>query len=128
MTKQIYTIGYSRRNVEELSRIADKLEAVFFDIRYSPWSRRPEFRKKHLVEVLGQRYQQVPEFGNINYRSGGDIKIANLEVGQVIIEASEHPTILMCVCSDSRICHRTTIANHLRAEGFSVEELTDGEG
>ena len=127
MARKVYTIGYSRRSIEELSQIADTLDAVIFDVRHSPWSRRPEFRKKHLAKVLGRQYQHVPDLGNVNYRSGGSIKIANLDSGQALIEASERPVILMCACFDSRICHRTTIANHLRSEGFSVEELTDVE-
>jgi hypothetical protein len=62
--------------------------------------------------------------GNRNYK-GGPIEIVNLEAGVAEIRAAERPVLLLCVCSDPRICHRTFVADHLRALGFVVEEFVE---
>ncbi|GIK40407.1 MAG: hypothetical protein BroJett011_42400 [Chloroflexota bacterium] len=128
MTAIVYTTGYSRRTPGQLRQIVMALEAVVFDIRFSPRSHRPAWwSKKALIELLGERYNHVGALGNKNYQSGGDIEIVDYETGRRLIEQSERPVILLCVCppENFRTCHRTIIAEQLRAEGFQVEELAN---
>jgi uncharacterized protein (DUF488 family) len=123
MTLEVYTLGYSGRNLIELMWIARALDAVIFDIRYSVWSYNPEFRQKRLAKALGERYRHVGDLGNINHYGGGEIQLVDYAAGRVQIEASERPVVLMCACRNAETCHRTTIANRLRAEGFTVIDL-----
>lgn len=122
MTATIYTLGYSGRKAKDIKHIAEELDAVVFDIRYSPRSRNPDFSGKRLRELLAERYQHIRAFGNSNYRSG-PIALVDFDAGLEAIRQSEKPVILMCVCKDAVICHRTTIAEHLRALGFEVSEI-----
>ncbi len=102
MTATIYTYGYGGKHPEELEKMVAELGATIFDVRFSPRSRNPAWSGKRLRERFGDRYQHAKAFGNANYK-GGDI--------------------LICVCKDPTICHRTYIARKLVNEGFAVEEL-----
>jgi len=123
MTTTIYTYGYGGKHPEELEKIVAELNATIFDVRFSPRSRNPAWLGKRLRERFGDRYQHVKAFGNANYK-GGDILIVDYEAGKALIEQSERAVILVCVCKDPVICHRTYIAKKLVEEGFTVEELT----
>lgn len=122
MTKQVYTTGYGDKKVGAIASLAKRYDAIVLDIRYSPRSRNPDWSKKRMKERMGERYIHVREFGNANYR-GGAIRIVDYDAGKAIIEQSDKPAILVCVCKDAKICHRTTIARRLRADGFDVEEI-----
>ncbi len=124
MTNTIYTYGYGGKHPEELEKLVAELNATLFDVRFSPRSRNPAWSGKRLRERFNDRYQHVKAFGNANYK-GGPILIVDYEVGKALIEQSDRPVILICVCKDSVICHRTYIAKLLTVEGFAVEELTD---
>ncbi|MBN1485299.1 MAG: DUF488 domain-containing protein [Chloroflexia bacterium] len=124
MTKKVYTFGYSGKKPEQLERIASELDAVVFDVRYSPRSRNPLWNGKKLAALLGDRYRHVRALGNRNYR-GGPVEIEDLAAGIQAIRSSKRPVILMCVCSDVERCHRTFIGEHLRTLGFEVRELSD---
>lgn len=124
MTQRVYTIGYGGRKPSEIKQIAEALDAIVFDIRFSPRSRNPQWAGKNVKALLGDRYHHVREFGNRNYK-GGAIELVDFDAGRGLIEDSSRPVILMCVCKDPACCHRTTIAEQLRAEGFEVEEYAD---
>jgi uncharacterized protein (DUF488 family) len=123
MTQYVYTIGYSGRKMHEIKAIADRLEAVIFDIRFSPRSRAPMWNKSSFERELGRRYQHVKAFGNKNYK-GGPIELVDFEAGVERIQASGRPVILMCACKNPAICHRTNIRRRLQALGFQVEEAS----
>lgn len=122
MTKQVYTTGYGGKKTGTILNLAKKYDAIILDIRYSPRSRNPDWSRKRMQERMGERYIHAHEFGNINYR-GGPIRIVDYDAGKAIIEQSDKPVILVCVCKDAKTCHRTTIAHRLRAEGFEVVEI-----
>lgn len=124
MTQTVYTYGYQGRDPDELHKIALTLNATVFDIRYSPRSRNFKWSGTNLRNVLGDRYKHVRAFGNKNYK-GGPIEIVNFAAGLDEVMSSPRPVILMCVCKDPKICHRTTIANTLRGMGMQVKELTE---
>lgn len=122
MTQQVHTLGYSNIKLPRLAELVDELDAIVFDVRFSPRSRNPTWSGGNLRAVLGDRYRHVKDLGNRNYR-GGPIDLVDYEAGRQQIEQSDKPVILMCVCSDYARCHRSTIAARLRAEGFQVTEL-----
>lgn len=122
MTKQVFTVGYSGKSLPDIQRLIAEREAVLFDIRFKPFSQNPAFQLATLSRRLGDDYLHVGAFGNVNYK-GGPIEIVDYERGRALVEASERPVILMCVCGDPTHCHRTVVAEMLRADGFEVSEL-----
>lgn len=123
MQHPIYTIGYTGIKPERLLSIVDTLGAVLIDIRYRAQSRVPQWNKSALVKLFTDAYAHIPALGNELYKSGG-MKIVNYQVGRELIKKINMPVILMCGCQHPTDCHRTVVANMLRAEGFIVTELT----
>jgi uncharacterized protein (DUF488 family) len=123
----LYTIGYSGWTPQAIQAEAQDRNAVVCDIRYSPTSRHPQWRKHQLAQLLGARYQHVQALGNRNYKSGGPIALADYEVGkQVIAEilATGQSVILMCACKDVATCHRRTAAEQLATDlGETITHL-----
>lgn len=123
MTTKIYTIGYTGRKPEEIKQAVRERGAVLLDIRFSPRSRVPQWTKKRLTELLGERYKHVKALGNINYK-GGPIELVDFEAGKAIIDGFEVPVVLMCACKDQHRCHRTTVAQMLQAQGdYQIQEI-----
>ena len=115
-------MGYWGKDLAQIKQIAEKLDATVFDIRYSPGSRNPQFRGRRMAEALGDRYMHVRAFGNKNYK-GGPIQILDFASGlNMVIYHPRQNIILLCVCKDPKICHRTIISNKLRDCGYTVEE------
>lgn len=113
----IYTIGYQNKvhNAQHLKRIAEHLQAVVVDTRFSPFSRNPEWRSGWLKQVLGERYIGERALGNKNYQNGGPIELADPEAAWERLEPVmwEQDIILMCACRDQHSCHRTQAAAYL---------------
>lgn len=122
--QKIYTAGYSGKSLDWLEQKSSELGALVIDVRYSPNSRNPTWRESHLRNKLGTRYSHVKALGNKNYR-GTTIQLADWDAGLKIIEYINQPVILLCVCEDPTVCHRTEIALKLTAMGYEVEELDD---
>ena len=123
MTKEIYTIGYVGRTPEEIKAIVDDLGACLVDIRYSPRSRQPQWSRKQLLALLGEKYLHLREWGNAAYKTGGPIQISDFEAGRAVIDRLEAPAILMCACSDATTCHRSVVAEQLRRLGYRCREI-----
>jgi uncharacterized protein (DUF488 family) len=79
----IFTIGYERRDGEDLfSMLIDSGVEVLVDVRERPMSRKPDFRKKALIEFCdeyGVDYCAMPELGSTgklrdDLRDSGDFK------------------------------------------------------
>ncbi len=120
----VYTLGASGRTPEELRPLLRERDALLLDIRLSPRSRWvPVWNKSNLASLLGDDYRHVPELGNVNYKGDGPIQIADYPAGRAIIEGLSRPVVLLCQCKDYDRCHRKTVAELLRADGFGVEEL-----
>jgi hypothetical protein len=85
------------------------------DVRYRPLSRNPQWRQAYLRRTLGSLYRHVPEFGNILYKSGGAIRLADEARGIEIVSAllESQPVVLTCVCNDHIRCHRSVVAKAL---------------
>ena len=112
---QLYTVGYNAWDgPESLRELSEKKDnALIVDIRFSPTSRDPRYRKAYLDKTLGERvYQWVFNLGNKNYK-GGPVDLVNEQAGiaQVVeVLRSGRSVILMCGCYNHVQCHRTHVA------------------
>ena len=116
----IYSYGYHGRQVAELDNLSRRLNAVVVDTRYSPRSRDPQWARSALQRVLGDRYEWMPEFGNVLYTTDA-IKLNDPEAGidriRPVIE--DQPVVLLCMCPRWSRCHRADVAA-LLSERFGV--------
>jgi uncharacterized protein (DUF488 family) len=117
----IYTIGYGSTPLEQ--RAAREQLRVFrgiamIDTRYSPRSRFPEWCKAALEKEFAPRYVHIRALGNINYRSGGPIVLADeargLEQARQLLEQGD--ILLLCGCYRVDRCHRREVAARLHGQ------------
>ena len=120
---RFYSLGYLGRTLPEILAILEERSAVLVDIRLVPYSRNKAFLKGALEPALGPRYVWVRGLGNLNFRTGGPVALADYEAGRAAILALQSPVVLMCACRDHERCHRSVVAQALTAEGFEVEEI-----
>lgn len=123
--QSLYTFGYSGHQPEKLLALAEQLDAIVADVRFSPRSRVPHWNGGRLAKLLGDRYHHLPALGNRNYK-GGPIEIVDLEAGlaQVADLLAHQPIILLCVCAEVERCHRRLVAEAISARyGVSVTHL-----
>jgi len=118
----ILTMGYGVPGTLATVEQFVKDGGVVFDIRFSPWSANPIWRKESLVARFGAAYRHVRALGNQNYK-GGPIAIVDFEAGRRLIEASAAPVTLMCACKDAHQCHRGVVARFLQESGHTTSEI-----
>jgi uncharacterized protein (DUF488 family) len=114
----IYTAGYSGWKPEQLVEKARELKALVVDVRLSPRSRDPRWRGYAMGRHFGEAYLWLREFGNVNYKNGGPIKIADFGAGLArlrfrLAADSQENVILLCACKDAVSCHRIEVAKGL---------------
>jgi hypothetical protein len=122
----IYTFGYGGSTTADLFALAEKLDAMVIDTRLSPASRDPQWAKKNVMGALGERYRHVDEFGNLNYKLGGEVRLKDASAGiaKVLPVLERQSVILLCVCWSWSQCHRTHAANALaRAVGQTPADV-----
>jgi hypothetical protein len=138
---KIYTLGYVGWKMDEIKAEVERLGAVLIDVRLSPRSRFPGWNKSAFeaalkvpcpfTAALKVRYVHIPEFGNLNYKTGGPVRIFDYEIGQAVLASrfgqpyrTTPAIILMCSCKDVSTCHRKEVADRLaRAWNLEVEHL-----
>jgi hypothetical protein len=119
ITGSIFTLGYSGWKLGDLKHQVEDLDAILVDCRHSPTSRAPQWSKKQMSAFFGERYLHLPQFGNVNYRNGGEIVLADYEAGKAIVVehlTQGHSLILMCACDNVATCHRLTVADRLEED------------
>jgi uncharacterized protein (DUF488 family) len=96
--------------------LAEQVDALVVDIRFSPRSRIAHWSGGRLAKLPGNRYYHLPALGNRNYK-GGPVDIVDLEGGMAQVAAllARQPVILLCVCSDLHRCHRLLVAEAVAA-------------
>jgi uncharacterized protein (DUF488 family) len=147
---RIWTVGHSTRSADEFNEIlrAHDIQALV-DVRSFPGSRRhPQFNKGQLertLESLGIRYSHLPELGgrrrpspnsrntawkNSSFRAYADHMESEefqkgitglLELGQ------DKRTSVMCAEALWWRCHRSLIADFLKAKGIDVTHILDAK-
>ena len=145
---KIWTVGHSTRSGEEFGRIlsAHKIE-VLLDVRTFPSSRRyPQFNRASLAGALALqkiRYQHEPRLGgrrtprpdshntawrNAQFRGYADhmeTEDFKLGVRELLELASTQRVVVMCAEAVWWRCHRSLIADYLKAEGHEVIHIVD---
>jgi uncharacterized protein (DUF488 family) len=114
----LYDLSYLEiTDLDILDQLVNALDAVLIDVRYSPNSRNPQWRKKAIERKLGFRYFNLKALGNIHYR-GGPIEFVDLQEGIATLARflQSKNVIIMCVCSRREICHRVKIAELFKQE------------
>lgn len=116
--KNLYDLGYLEiKKLEKLVSLVTVLDTVLVDVRFSPNSRNPQWRKKALEKKLGLRYHHLKALGNRNFK-GGPIAFVDLKVGMNTLSnfLQSKNVIIMCACWDRATCHRVKIAEAFEKE------------
>jgi uncharacterized protein (DUF488 family) len=141
---RIWTIGHSTRTIDEfISLLTENEIKLLADVRAWPSSKRyPQFNKDTLAESLnahGIGYEHFPELGgkrksksdsrntawrNASFRGYADY----METDQfqrgikrlLEVAAESGPTAIMCAEAVWWRCHRSLIADYLKARGLEV--------
>jgi len=141
---RIWTIGHSTRTIDELISLLKANEIkVLADVRAWPGSKRyPQFNKEALAESLsthGIRYEHFPELGgkrktksdsrntawrNASFRGYADyMETEQFQRGierLLDLSRSDGSTAIMCAEAVWWRCHRSLIADYLKARGVEV--------
>ena len=113
---KIYTLGYSGWSVEAIKTFLESVNGVAVDVRMVPRSRVAAFNGTAFSRLLGERYYWLSDFGNVNYKSGGPITIADFDKGVERLGPLKNTgkaVVLMCGCPDVNVCHRKVLAERL---------------
>jgi uncharacterized protein (DUF488 family) len=145
---KIWTIGHSTRSEEEFTRIlqAHGIE-VLLDVRTFPASRRyPHFNRAPLAErlnALGIDYKHEPRLGgrrtpqpdshntawrNAQFRGYADhMETEEFKngVSELLEVAAEARVAVMCAEAVWWRCHRSLLADYLKAAGHDVIHILD---
>ena len=144
---RIWTIGHSTRRIDEFISLLNENELkLLADVRAFPGSKRyPQFNKDALAESLtahGTRYEHFPELGgkrksrpdsrntawrNASFRGYADyMETEQFRKGierLLNVAAEAGPTAIMCAEAVWWRCHRSLIADYLKARGVEVMHI-----
>ena len=139
----IYTVGHSTRTIEEFLALLRSFNIkTLADIRNLPGSKKfPQFNQENLkislekngieyryISELGGRRKAHPDSKNTTWRNRSFQAYADhmeTETFEIGIEnltklALEKPTAMMCSEAVWWRCHRSMVADHLKAKGWEV--------
>lgn len=139
----IWTVGHSTRSIEEFNQILIRHQIkTLVDVRTFPGSRRhPQFNKAELaaaLETIGIHYEHQPKLGgrrkarpdskntawnNESFRGYADhMETPEFQQGieELLKLAQLQPTTVMCAEAVWWRCHRSMIADYLKAAGVKV--------
>jgi uncharacterized protein (DUF488 family) len=148
MPATIWTIGHSTRPIEEfLGLLAGARIGAIADVRSFPGSRKyPQYGKEalaatlathaisyHWLQALGGRRRVLPDspntaWRNASFRGYADyMSSTEFEHGltQLLQVASKAHTAIMCAEAVWWRCHRSMIADAMRARGIEVIHILD---
>lgn len=141
--RTIWTIGHSTRTLEEFLNLLKTFEIeLLVDVRHYPGSRKfPQFNKESMAVSLpknGFEYNHIVELGGrrkVNPNSKNDawrldsfkgyadyMETAEFKEALNILKnlANEKRTVIMCAEAVWWSCHRSLIADALKAQGWEV--------
>jgi len=144
----VWTVGHSTREVDDFIRLLKANQiANLVDVRSYPGSHRhPQFNQGHLnksladsgigyyhLGKLGGRRKPVPDskntaWRNASFRAYADyMESAEFRMGirELIDLARRAPTAIMCAEAVWWRCHRSLIADYLKAHGLEVIHIID---
>src|SRR5262245_2026722 len=147
---QIRTLGHSTRAIDEfISLLKENEIKLLVDVRAWPGSKRyPQFNNDALAESLtahGIRYEHFPELGgkrkskpdsrntawrNASFRGYADyMETEQFQKGierLLDVSRSDGATAIMCAEAVWWRCHRSLIADYLKARGVEVLHVLGG--
>ena len=123
---KVIPFGYAHPGSEALlhSLMMQDEKTLLVDIRRMPycnWNKgKNAWQQKALQEKYEARYHFAGFYlGNLNYKTGGPIKIAHPDAGirglKMYLEDG-YTLILLCGCQDYATCHRRVVCELLQAE------------
>jgi len=130
MAYRIISIGYQRRNIDELITILKVYNVKkVIDVREMPTSRRVDFRKNVLkshLSTAGIQYQHVKDAGNPYRKAQGGFEhcmglyssyLAShpAVIKQISAELSEDTVAIFCYEREHNKCHRSVLIEMLAA-------------
>ena len=144
----IWTVGHSTRTAGKFLEILRAHEIkVLVDVRSFPGSRRyPQFNRAELAQALGEigvEYRHEPRLGgrrrpqadshntawkNASFRAYADhmeTETFRAGVEELLEVAAKERTAVMCAEAVWWRCHRSLIADYLKAEGHTVLHIID---
>ena len=147
---KIWTVGHSTRSAEEFVQILlENQVEVLVDVRTFPASRRyPHFNKAELAETLNKNqiaYRHEPRLGgrrkprpdshnsawrNEQFRGYADhMETEEFKTGvrELLELASSKRVAVMCAEAVWWRCHRSLLADYLKAEGHEVIHIIDAK-
>ncbi len=125
MQTVLYSAGYQRLDLAAFVAFVQREDLTVADVRLKPVSRNFKWNKNALTTLLGDRYVWIEELGNLNYK-GGPIVLKDEATGMATLWTllnREQPVVVLCVCADPAICHRTVVTTQLEAAGVLVLPL-----
>jgi hypothetical protein len=115
----LYTMGYASTDPAKLLDWAQVHQAIVADVRFKPYARDARWREDALRKLLGDRYQYLHAWGNVNYKGdkGPDVIFADWQKGAQRVQRwlEKQPVCLLCGCWDLKVCHRREAAQRLQA-------------
>jgi uncharacterized protein (DUF488 family) len=143
---EVWTIGHSTRALEELIAALQSFDIqVLVDVRSFPGSRRyPQFNREQLRVTLGEagfEYFHFPDLGGrrrerpdsrnlvwrnkmfrgyADYMETGEFRDA---IKRLLDLAKSRRTAIMCAEAVWWRCHRSLIADYLKAQGIEVTHI-----
>ncbi len=147
-TLRVWTIGHSTRSAEEFTQILAAHRILdLVDVRRFAGSRRyPQFNKAQLSEslarlgisyhhlpALGGRRNRAPNSKNTALRNGSFRAYADhmeteefiLGIESLLKVGRNERTAIMCAEAVWWRCHRSLIADYLKAQGVTVDHVVD---
>ncbi len=137
MTLRLISLGYEKRDIEELIIILRDLSVTtLLDVREFPVSRKKGFSKKSLsrhLENAGIGYKHIKEAGNPYHKLGVDLQQClqmyseYLEENPQVIDIleldinSESSVALLCYERKHKNCHRSILIEKIRQHGNIIE-------
>ena len=143
VSQTIFTIGYEGKTPDSFTDqlISNGIKRLI-DVRERAQSRKPGFSQKRLAQILsdnGIEYLHFKMLGSpknlrIELNQNGDFdKFAEAykkylasqreAVNELVRNASEKPTAIMCYELGSGRCHRSMIASEIAKFGFNIRNL-----
>lgn len=98
----IYTIGYARLTPARLQEIVEGLDALLFDVRHVPRSRKPGFSASSLMDRFDWRYQSW----GLSLGGSGNTSPDGIRALKQVNGFVTRPVILMCLEESPGECHR----------------------
>lgn len=134
MAGKVVPFGYTGNNgLSRLDALMADDNRLIVDIRYSPHSRwhkqweGRELEQRYFESFPLARYVWLQALGNVNYRNGEPIHIADAQGGiealKNLLTLAERDIILLCACSEYETCHRRVVVELLKQVMPEIEVL-----